>query len=229
MSGSERGGNNRRPYKHRERYSPNGERGEESARSPANPNAARPAQNDHRNRDDDGRGDSSRGDSSRGDEGRQEKNTAGKRPQGKKKQEKAKAPQRGAAPQKGAVELFRREVPKASGPRLKWTPVKPPAVPLSVPDCPICGKPIKDVAAALSDRASGTPVHFDCILGRITEAEPREPGDVVGYIGAGRFAVLHYQNPQVPSSFRIKKIIEWESKENRAEWRSPIADHYSIT
>jgi hypothetical protein len=28
--------------------------------------------------------------------------------------------------------------------------------------------------------------------------------------------------------FTIKKIIEWESKEKRAEWRSVICEHYSV-
>jgi len=29
--------------------------------------------------------------------------------------------------------------------------------------------------------------------------------------------------------FTIKKIIEWENKDKRAEWRSIISDHYSVT
>jgi hypothetical protein len=138
--------------------------------------------------------------------------------QGKKKQEKTAEP------------LFRREPVKPGGPpRPKWTPVKPSSAPLPVLDCPLCGKPIKDIAAALSDRNTGVPVHFDCILERINETEYRESGDMVSYIGGGRFAVLHYQKPQDPRSFRIKRIIEWEDKENRADWRGPIADRYSIT
>jgi hypothetical protein len=138
---------------------------------------------------------------------------------GKKKQEKA-----------GYAPLFKREPAKSDGtPRLKWTPVKPPSTPLPVLDCPLCEKPIKDIAAALSDRNTGVPVHFDCILEKITAAEEQESGDVISYIGGGRFAVLHYQNPQDLRSFKIKKIIEWEDKENRADWRKPIADRYSIT
>ena len=33
----------------------------------------------------------------------------------------------------------------------------------------------------------------------------------------------------VGHGFIIKKIIEWENKDKRAEWRSAICDHYSVT
>jgi len=29
--------------------------------------------------------------------------------------------------------------------------------------------------------------------------------------------------------FKIKKVIEWENKDKRADWRSAISDHYSVT
>jgi hypothetical protein len=38
------------------------------------------------------------------------------------------------------------------------------------------------------------------------------------------------RSPSPPGrGFTIKKIIEWESKDKRAEWRSVISDHYSVT
>jgi hypothetical protein len=108
--------------------------------------------------------------------------------------------------------------------------------PIPVPDCPYCGKPIKDLSAALSDKSSGAAVHFDCVIARIAENEILEKGDAVSYIGGGRFGVVHFTNPsdlpgRSPAShkFTIKKIFEWEDKENRAEWRKFIADHYSVT
>jgi hypothetical protein len=98
-----------------------------------------------------------------------------------------------------------------------------------VPDCPVCGKAIRDLAQAISDRKTGSPVHFDCILEKITKNETRDAGDVISYIGGGRFGVLAWQNPQEPRSFRIKRIIEWENKEDRAVWRKPVADRFSMT
>ncbi|MDR1278316.1 MAG: hypothetical protein LBK02_06165 [Treponema sp.] len=120
--------------------------------------------------------------------------------------------------------------------RPRWTPPKPPAEPLPVPNCPCCGKPINDLAAAISDKNSGEPAHFDCIIARIAERENLEPGDTVTYMGGGRFGIVHFNN--LPENqrragnsrnFTVKKILEWEDKENRAEWRRVLSDYYSIT
>jgi hypothetical protein len=120
--------------------------------------------------------------------------------------------------------------------RPRWTPPKPPAEPLPVPNCPCCGKPIKDLAAAISDKKSGAPVHFDCVIARITERENLEPGDTVTYIGGGRFGIVRFnegpENQRRAGSsrnFTVKKILEWEDKENRAEWRQSLSDYYSTT
>lgn len=120
--------------------------------------------------------------------------------------------------------------------RPRWTPPKLSTSPLPVPECPWCGNPIKDLSTAVTDRNSGKPVHFDCVLARIAEGENLERGDMVSYIGGGRFGVVHFSNfPDIQKrsgegrQFIIKKIFEWEDKENRAEWRQSISDHYSIT
>jgi hypothetical protein len=113
--------------------------------------------------------------------------------------------------------------------RLKWIPPKPSGEPLPAPDCPYCGKPIKDISAALTDKNSGEAVHFDCVIAKIGEHEPLEKGEVIAYIGGGRFGVVHFNYTQHSRNFTIKKILEWEDKENRADWRKTIADHYSIT
>ncbi|MDR2402754.1 MAG: hypothetical protein LBD78_01850 [Spirochaetaceae bacterium] len=113
--------------------------------------------------------------------------------------------------------------------RPKWTPIKLPTEPLPSPDCPICGKPIKDISSAITEKNSGEPAHFDCIIAKIAEQETLEPGDRITYIGGGRFGVVHFNSPQDVRNFKIKKIFEWEDKENRAGWRSNIADHFSVT
>jgi hypothetical protein len=113
--------------------------------------------------------------------------------------------------------------------RPKWVPPAMPSEPIPVPECPCCGKPIRDITAALTDRNSGEAIHFDCALVQLTENETLERGDVVTYIGAGRFGVVHFVSPNNPRGFAIKRIFEWENKENRAEWRKSLADYYSIT
>jgi hypothetical protein len=101
--------------------------------------------------------------------------------------------------------------------------------PLPAPNCPYCGKPVQDISSAISDKNSGEPVHFDCVITRIAENEVLEQGDAVIYIGGGRFGVVHFNNPQNTQDFTIKKILEWEDKENRSEWRKSVSDHYSVT
>jgi hypothetical protein len=105
-----------------------------------------------------------------------------------------------------------------------------------MPNCPWCGKPIKDIASAITDKETGVPVHFDCVIARIAGGENLEKGDAVVYIGGGRFGVVHFNAPSEyqgkPADgkpFTIKQVFEWENKENRAEWRSSVSDHYSIT
>jgi hypothetical protein len=138
--------------------------------------------------------------------------------------------------------------------RLHWTPPKLSDEPLPQPECTYCGKPIQDISAAIQDKSSGAPVHFDCMISRLSETETLEKGDVISYIGGGRFGIVHFNEAELRYSepnrggqrasewrpsppgiqesnrvFLIKKIFELEDKEIRADWRSGIADHYSVT
>jgi len=112
--------------------------------------------------------------------------------------------------------------------RPKWVPPKPPDTPLPEASCYWCGKPVKDISAAISDPESGNPVHFDCVISRIAERENLESGDTISYIGGGRFGVVRH-DPSNAKNFKIKKIFEWENKENRSEWRVVIGDYFSVT
>ena len=113
--------------------------------------------------------------------------------------------------------------------RPKWVPPQIPAQPLPSPECPFCGKPIQDIASALSDKASGKAVHFDCIIAKLNKEEILEKGDFISYIGGGRFGIVRYTSPGDSKKFTIKKILEWENKDERPQWRSSITDIYSVT
>ena len=128
--------------------------------------------------------------------------------------------------------------------RPKWVPPEMNTEPLPVPDCPWCGKPIRDISSAIADKDTGVPVHFDCVAAKIAGGENLENGDMISYIGGGRFGIVCFGSstqasgtpagaagrgsPSEFRDFKIKKIIEWENKEKRAEWRSLISDHYSV-
>jgi hypothetical protein len=116
------------------------------------------------------------------------------------------------------------------GERLRWTAPKPSAEPLPVLICACCGKPIPAPNEALSDRKTGSPVHFDCAMAELAKQEILETGEVISYLGGGRFGIVSFNGKKEESgNFSIKKIVEWEDKEKRAQWRGVIADHYSIT
>ena len=119
--------------------------------------------------------------------------------------------------------------------RPRWIPPKLNTEPLPVSICPWCGKPIRDMSSAIADKDTGVPVHFDCVTARIAFGEKLEKGEAVAYIGGGRFGIISFggggftQNKTEHGDFTIKKIIEWESKDKRAEWRAVICDHFSVT
>ncbi|MBR1640010.1 MAG: hypothetical protein IJ688_11550 [Treponema sp.] len=93
--------------------------------------------------------------------------------------------------------------------------------------CAKCGELITDIASSIADRATGKPVHFDCVLNEIKETEPTNENEKIAYIGQGRFAVLHYDNMRDQRHFTIKKIIEWEDRDQTSEWRSELSGLYS--
>lgn len=114
-------------------------------------------------------------------------------------------------------------------------------------ECSFCGKPVTDVASALADKTTDKPVHFDCVLDYLAEHETLSAGQSISYIGQGRFAVISSKVPAsvqgtsaagvaaaglvaagAPSPrFVIERIIEWEPRDKKYEWRANIADAYS--
>ena len=111
-----------------------------------------------------------------------------------------------------------------------WIAPVPNTDPLPVLICIRCGLPITDAHSALSEKNTGEPVHFDCAITELAEQEKLETGDVLSYIGGGRFGIVHFNYGRGDhKNFTIKKILEWEDKEKKAQWRDAIADRYSIT
>ncbi|MBQ6780747.1 MAG: hypothetical protein IJP62_05890 [Treponema sp.] len=96
------------------------------------------------------------------------------------------------------------------------------------PVCELCGQPILEMASAMANKGSGNPVHFDCIVKKLSEHERLSEKDRMTYIGNGKFAVLHFENPHDMRHFSIVKEIEWERAESeRSAWREEMAGLYS--
>ena len=114
--------------------------------------------------------------------------------------------------------------------RLRWAAPELNTDPLPVLSCSRCGQSITDLHAAMADKKNGEPVHFDCVMTELAEQETLEAGEVLSYIGGGRFGIVHFGSGRGEGGvFSIKKIFEWEDKEKQTEWRGIIADHYSVT
>jgi hypothetical protein len=79
------------------------------------------------------------------------------------------------------------------------------------------------MSAAIADKGTGVPVHFDCVLEFLQKSEELNKGEKVVYIGQGRFAVVYLENPQDTRKFKIIRIIEWEDKEKKQAWRAEIS------
>ena len=93
--------------------------------------------------------------------------------------------------------------------------------------CPLCNQPITDLASAMTDKESGNPVHFECALEKVKCQETTGENEKIAYIGQGRFAVIFFENPRDQRHFTIKKIIEWEDREQKSAWRDEICGLYS--
>ena len=93
--------------------------------------------------------------------------------------------------------------------------------------CAKCGQPITELSSSLSDKKTGEPIHFDCALHEVEANETLGEKEKVAYIGQGRFGVLYFENPRDQRKFTIKKIIEWEDREKKSEWRDELSGLYS--
>jgi hypothetical protein len=98
---------------------------------------------------------------------------------------------------------------------------------LEKPVCEICNQPILDLATSLANKGSNNPVHFDCVLNILKKEEKLLPNENITYIGQGRFAVTVFENPHDTKKFSIKKIIEWEERDKKYEWRNNISNLFS--
>ena len=142
----------------------------------------------------------------------------------------------------------RKDAPRKSGSQYAERPVERIKLYEGEPvECSFCGKPVTDVASALADKTTDKPVHFDCVLNYLAEHETLNDGQSISYIGQGRFAVISSKVPGaaaetagggvaaagaaaagLPSPrFVIERIIEWEPRDKKYEWRVNIADAYS--
>ena len=88
--------------------------------------------------------------------------------------------------------------------------------------CSVCGKNIRDLSSAITERKTGEPAHFDCIIKNIAKDETLQENEKIAYLGNGKFGVIHYDNNQ-NKNFKILREIEYEeSRDEKPDWRSQL-------
>jgi hypothetical protein len=97
-----------------------------------------------------------------------------------------------------------------------------PEPPLVFPDCPVCGKPVRDLASALTHRLARTPAHFDCIMRELRDSNECTAQERICYLGGGAFGILEFRSGSGQSRFVIKKRIQYEEKELPQDWKKPL-------
>ena len=95
-------------------------------------------------------------------------------------------------------------------------------MPIVLPDCPVCGKQVRELASALTHRVSRQPAHFDCVVRELRESNEVAPQEKICYLGGGTFGILEFQPSSGSPRFVIKKRIPYEEKETPQEWKKPL-------
>ncbi len=90
------------------------------------------------------------------------------------------------------------------------------------PKCPICGKPIRDMYAAVAYSESKVPAHFDCVLKELKKTNELKPNEKICYLGNGSFGIVQFRGPESPIRFFVRKRIQYESKEEKPKWREKL-------
>ncbi|OQY35016.1 MAG: hypothetical protein B6241_02525 [Spirochaetaceae bacterium 4572_59] len=88
--------------------------------------------------------------------------------------------------------------------------------------CSICGKNIRDLSSAITEKSTGEPAHFDCIIKNLAKNESVKENEKIVYLGNGKFGIINYENNQ-NKNFQIIKEIEYEeAKEEQPDWRNRL-------
>ena len=91
------------------------------------------------------------------------------------------------------------------------------------PKCAYCGQNVRDVLTAIVEDDKEAPVHFDCVIKKITESETLSAKEKVCYLGKGGFGIVYFKNPSDPTQFVIKKRIQIEDERKEISWRKAVS------
>jgi len=84
--------------------------------------------------------------------------------------------------------------------------------------CPVCGEVIFEISSAITEKLTGQPAHFECIIKKIAEEENIQEDETICYLGNGSFGIIQKRNSK-QMTFFIRKRIQYEDKDVKKDWR----------
>ncbi|WNY67030.1 hypothetical protein [Borreliella lusitaniae] len=91
-------------------------------------------------------------------------------------------------------------------------------------NCVICEKKINDLIFSMSLRVENEdkPVHFDCVINKLTVENNLSSNEKLVYRGVGKFFIVDTSSRGEYLYFKIIKEIEFENLEEQPIWRKKI-------
>jgi hypothetical protein len=90
---------------------------------------------------------------------------------------------------------------------------------VAYPLCPVCQRPVRELASAIAHRETGGPAHFDCILKILREENQPAENEKICYLGNGSFGVVQFRGPM---RFFVRKRVQYEKNDPPPEWRKSL-------
>lgn len=91
--------------------------------------------------------------------------------------------------------------------------------------CVQCGKPIRHPQMAMASPETGEPLHFDCVIQSIAEAENLGAREKICYLGQGTFGIIKFKSGSSSRDFVIRKRIPFEKRDVVVEWRKHMREN----
>ncbi|AJA90487.1 hypothetical protein OY14_03505 [Borreliella chilensis] len=90
--------------------------------------------------------------------------------------------------------------------------------------CAICGEKINDLVFSMSLKVENEdkPVHFDCVINKLTIENNLSNNEKLVYRGVGKFFVVDTSSRGEYLYFKIIREIEFENLEEQPVWRKKI-------
>lgn len=89
--------------------------------------------------------------------------------------------------------------------------------------CPLSGEPIEHILSAVQDPETGRPAVLERAIERVSRNEELGENERLCYIGDGSFGVVYEERRGKNTVVEIRRRIEYENRNDKAEWRKELS------